>query len=92
MAPPDRTLEVDLYGSAVVFEEFERVIAPGGAGLIVSSMAGHMSPTLPAEQEHDLAFAPADELMKTADFNRRLLPSENDQRQFARSNAPGHCT
>jgi NAD(P)-dependent dehydrogenase (short-subunit alcohol dehydrogenase family) len=41
MAPPERILAVDLYGSAVVFEEFERVIAPGGAGLIVSSMAGH---------------------------------------------------
>ena len=60
MAPPDRVLAVDLYGSAVVFEEFERVVAPGGAGLIVSSMAGHMSACLPAEQEHDLAFAPAD--------------------------------
>jgi len=63
MAPPDRVLAVDLYGSAVVFEEFERVIAPGGAGLVVSSMAGHMSAGLPAEQEHDLAFAPADELL-----------------------------
>ena len=63
MAPPDRVLAVDLYGSAVVFEEFEWVIAPGGAGLIVSSMAGHMSAGLPAEQEHDLAFAPADELL-----------------------------
>ncbi len=63
MAPPDRVLAVDLYGSAVVFEEFERVIAPGRSGLIVSSMAGHMSTGLPAEQEHDLAFAPADELL-----------------------------
>ena len=63
MVPPDRVLAVDLYGSAVVFEEFERVIAPGGAGLIVSSMAGHMSAGLPADQEHDLAFAPADELL-----------------------------
>jgi len=60
MAPPDRILAVDLYGSAVIFEEFERVIAPGGAGLIVSSMAGHMSSPLPPEQERDLAFAPAD--------------------------------
>ena len=32
MAPPAKVLEVDLYGSAVVFEEFERVIASGGAG------------------------------------------------------------
>ena len=46
MAHPERVLAVDLYGSAVVFEEFERVIADGGAGLIVSSMAGHMMPSL----------------------------------------------
>src|SRR5271157_5543830 len=64
MALPDRILAVDLYGSAVVFEEFGRVIASGGAGLIVSSMAGHMSSPLPPEQENDLAFAPADELLK----------------------------
>ncbi|MBT0663671.1 SDR family oxidoreductase [Geobacter pelophilus] len=63
MAPVDRVLAVDLYGSAVVFEEFERVIAPGGAGLIISSMAGHMMPALPPEQEHALAFTPADELL-----------------------------
>jgi NAD(P)-dependent dehydrogenase (short-subunit alcohol dehydrogenase family) len=63
MAPADKILEVDLYGSAVVFEEFERVIAPGGAGLIISSMAGHMMRPLPADQEHALAFAPADELL-----------------------------
>jgi NAD(P)-dependent dehydrogenase (short-subunit alcohol dehydrogenase family) len=63
MAPPQKVLEVDLYGSAVVFEEFERVIAPGGAGLIISSMAGHMMRQLPEDQEHALAFGPADELL-----------------------------
>lgn len=63
MAPVDRVLAVDLYGSAVVFEEFERVIAPGGAGLVISSMAGHMAPPLTPEQEHALAFAPADQLL-----------------------------
>ncbi|MBL0405671.1 SDR family oxidoreductase [Microvirga aerilata] len=63
MAPVDRVLEVDLYGSAVVFEEFEAVIAPGGAGLIISSMAGHMMPALPLEQDHALAYTPADELL-----------------------------
>jgi NAD(P)-dependent dehydrogenase (short-subunit alcohol dehydrogenase family) len=75
MAPPERVLAVDLYGSAVVFEEFERVIAPGGAGLIVSSMAGHMSSALPAEQEHDLAFAPADELMKKPFLGPEAVPN-----------------
>jgi hypothetical protein len=44
---------------AVVFEEFEHVIAPGGAGLVISSMAGHMLPALPPEQDHALAFTPA---------------------------------
>ena len=60
MAGPERVLEVDLYGSALVFEVFESVIALGGAGLIVSSMAGHMLPQLPADQEQALAFTPAD--------------------------------
>ena len=64
MAPPDRVLAVDLYGSAVVFEEFGRVIAPGGAGLIISSMAGHMLPALTPEQDKALAFTPADELLE----------------------------
>jgi NAD(P)-dependent dehydrogenase (short-subunit alcohol dehydrogenase family) len=63
MAPPEQVLKVDLYGSAVVFEEFEHVVAPGGAALIISSMAGHMQPPLPPEQDHALAFTPADELL-----------------------------
>ncbi len=75
MAPPERVLAVDLYGSAVVFEEFERVIAPGGAGLIVSSMAGHMSGPLLADQEHDLAFAPADELLAKPFLSSEAVPN-----------------
>jgi NAD(P)-dependent dehydrogenase (short-subunit alcohol dehydrogenase family) len=63
MAPVDRVLAVDLYGTAVVFEEFERVIAQGGAGLVISSMAGHMLPALTPEQDRALAFTPADELL-----------------------------
>lgn len=63
MAPVRKVLEVDLYGAAVVFEEFEKVIAPGGAGIIISSMAGHMMPALTPEQDHALAYTPADELL-----------------------------
>lgn len=63
MAPVDQLLAVDLYGSALVFDEFEKVIASGGAGLVVSSMAGHMMPALPPEQDHALAYTPADELL-----------------------------
>ena len=63
MAPPDRILAVDLYGVALVLEEFGRVIAPGGSGLVISSMAGHMPPAFPAEMDHALAYTPTDELL-----------------------------
>jgi NAD(P)-dependent dehydrogenase (short-subunit alcohol dehydrogenase family) len=75
MAPVDRLLEVDLYGSAVVFEEFENVIAPGGAGLIISSMAGHMMPALPPEQDHALAYTPADELLDLPFLKGDAIPN-----------------
>ena len=59
-------LAVDLVGVAVVLDEFGGVIAPGGAGLVVSSMAGHMRALAPLtiEQEHALARTPTDELLQ----------------------------
>jgi NAD(P)-dependent dehydrogenase (short-subunit alcohol dehydrogenase family) len=75
IAPPARVLAVDLYGAALVFEEFERVIAPGGAGLVISSMAGHMMPALPAEQDHALAFTPADELLALPFLSPEAVPN-----------------
>jgi NAD(P)-dependent dehydrogenase (short-subunit alcohol dehydrogenase family) len=74
MAPVDRLLAVDLYGTAVVFEEFSRVIARGGAGLVISSMAGHMAPPLPAEAEHALAYTPADDLLALACLSAEAVP------------------
>lgn len=75
MAPVDRILAVDLYGTAVVFEEFERVIAPGGAGLVISSMAGHMMQALPAAQDHELAYTPADELLALPFLQADAIPN-----------------
>ena len=75
MAPPERVLAVDLYGSAVVFEEFERVIAKGVAGLIISSMAGHMMGALPPEQDRALAFTPADQLLDLPFLNPESVPN-----------------
>lgn len=64
MAAPDRILAVDLYGVAVVLEEFGSVVADGGAGVVISSMAGHMGWNLPPEVEEALAHTPADELLQ----------------------------
>lgn len=74
MAPPERVLAVDLYGSAVVFEEFREVIAPGGAGLIISSMAGHMLPALSPQQNKALAFTPGDELLDLPFLSGHAVP------------------
>ena len=73
MASPERVLAVDLYGSALVFEAFGEVIAAGGAGLIISSMAGHMLPPLTPEQNKALAFTPADGLLDLP-FLRQAVP------------------
>jgi NAD(P)-dependent dehydrogenase (short-subunit alcohol dehydrogenase family) len=63
MAPPEKVLQVDLYGVALVFDVFEQVIAPGGCGIVISSMAGHMPAPLPPEQEHALTYTPTEELL-----------------------------
>ncbi|MBE2998624.1 SDR family oxidoreductase [Nocardiopsis sp. HNM0947] len=62
-ASPERILAVDLLGVALVLEVFGRIVAPGGAGVVVSSMAGHRVPPLPEEAATALATAPAEELL-----------------------------
>ena len=63
-APIDAILAVDLYGTAVVLEEFGSVIAPGGAGVVIASQSGHRLGALTLEQNHALATTPAEELLK----------------------------
>ncbi|MBS0895612.1 SDR family oxidoreductase [Tatumella sp. JGM130] len=75
MAPVDKVLEVDLYGAAVVFEEFENVISLGGAGLIISSMAGHMMPALTPEQDHALAYTPTEDLLSLPFLQPEAVPN-----------------
>lgn len=62
-ASTQRVLEVDLAGTAYVLEEFGRVIAPDGSGVVIASMAGHMGDGYPKELEHALAYMPAAELL-----------------------------
>lgn len=62
-APPRTILSVDLYGTAVVLEEFGEVIAPGGSGVVIASQSGHRLPALTPEQDEQLATTPADDLL-----------------------------
>ena len=62
-ATPATILKVDLYGTALVLEEFGNVIAPGGSGVVIASQSGHRLPALTPEQNKALATTPAAELL-----------------------------
>lgn len=75
MATFEKILEVDLYGTALVFEIFGEVIALGGAGLVVSSMAGHHRRPLPEEDEKLLAYTPTEELLALPCLSNDAVPN-----------------
>ena len=60
---PETILKVDLYGTAVILEEFGNAISEGGSGVVISSQAGHKLEPLTSEQMKLLATTPADELL-----------------------------
>lgn len=62
-ASVETILAVDLYGTAVLLEEVGKVIAPGGAGITVSSQSGKRMPQLSAEEDRLLAMTPPEELL-----------------------------
>jgi NAD(P)-dependent dehydrogenase (short-subunit alcohol dehydrogenase family) len=62
-ASPETILSVDLYGTALVLEEFGNVIAPGGAGVVIASQSGHRLGALTAEEDAALAMTPTDDLL-----------------------------
>ena len=56
-------LKVDLYGTALVLEEFGNVIERGGSGVVIASQSGHRLPPLSVEQNKALATTPVEELL-----------------------------
>jgi NAD(P)-dependent dehydrogenase (short-subunit alcohol dehydrogenase family) len=56
-------LKVDLYGTALVLEEFGNVIDRGGAGVVIASQSGHRLPPLTIEQNKALATTSVEELL-----------------------------
>ena len=62
-APVATILRVDLYGTALVLEEFGNVIAKGGSAVVIASQSGHRLPALSVEQNQALATTPVEELL-----------------------------
>ena len=63
-ASPETILRVDLYGTALVLEEFGQVIARGGAGVVIASQSGHRLPPLSTQQNALLATTPVEQLLR----------------------------
>ncbi|MBR1658382.1 MAG: SDR family oxidoreductase [Synergistaceae bacterium] len=62
-APVEAILKVDLYSTAVLLEEFGKIIGMGGSGIVISSQSGHRLGALPEEQNEKLATSPTEELL-----------------------------
>ena len=61
-ASADAVIAVDLVGTAHVLDAFAPVVARGGAGVVIASMAGHLGPPIEPDLLLALATAPTDEL------------------------------
>ena len=62
-ASPSTILKVDLYGTALILEEFGKVIESGGSGVVIASQSGHRLPALTPEQDKALATTPVEQLL-----------------------------
>ena len=83
-APIEAILAVDLYGTAVVLEEFGKVIARGGAGVVIASQSGHRLGALAREQNTALATVPADDLLKLPMLDRDQITDTLHAYQLAK--------
>ena len=63
-ATPETILNVDLFGTAVILEEFGHVIDNGGAAVVIASQSGHRLPALTELQNKALATTPPDKLLQ----------------------------
>ena len=59
---PEHILQLDMVGTGYAVDAFGRVMAPGGAGLIISSQTGYMYP-IPNDTELEILKTPTEGLM-----------------------------
>jgi NAD(P)-dependent dehydrogenase (short-subunit alcohol dehydrogenase family) len=62
-ASPSTILKVDLYGTALVLEEFGNMMESGGSGVVIASQSGHRLQALTPEQDKALATTPTEHLL-----------------------------
>lgn len=62
-ASVEQILKVDMYGTAVLMEEFGKVISEGGSCVIISSQSGHRLGSIPNEDSELLATTETEKLL-----------------------------
>jgi len=62
-ASPSTILKVDLFGTALILEEFGNIIESGGSGVVIASQSGHRLPALSPDQDKALATTPTEQLL-----------------------------
>ncbi|GAC67835.1 SDR family oxidoreductase [Gordonia soli] len=86
-APAERIVAVDLIGTAHVVGEFGRVIASGGAGVVIASVAGHIfADAVDAQATEHFAHASAASLPDLELFDVAALPAD-----LGRAVTYGYC-
>lgn len=83
-APIEQILKVDLYGTAVLLEEFGKVIKEGGSGVTISSQSGHRMPALTPEVDRLLALTPTEELLDLEVLNPKNIKDTLHAYQMAK--------
>ena len=83
-ASPEQVLRVNLYGTSVLLEEFGKVMAPGGAGIVISSQSGHRLPALSLEDNHALAMTPTEELLNLSILQPDVIKDSLAAYQYAK--------
>jgi hypothetical protein len=87
LASPETILRVDLYGTALVLEEFGNVIARGGSGVVIASQSGHRLRPLTVEQNKALATTQVEELLRLAFIHSTIKDSLHAYQLAKRGNS-----
>lgn len=73
-ASPEHILKLDMVGTGYAIDAFGKIMAPGGAGLIISSQTGYMLP-FPYEVEQQILNTETDELMNIGFIKEKAVGS-----------------
>ena len=69
----EAVLAVDLVGVALMLEIFGAVVAPGAAGVVISSSSSYLTPAFTAEQAHAIRGATPEGLLELPFFSAEAL-------------------